>query len=234
MDTVFERMMFGNLSTTSSFEATEREYEVEVYVEGLDIDAIDSSKLSKELQEQWSVYIPKGPENITDGRIRVRKSVKMERQYEWDPKVVDHYLTIKTNDRDGGDLESEIEIEKLVFDQFTELANQGMVKTRYFFPFEYEGLEFVAEVDTFKNDQGEYIPWVKIDIEYPEGYDYSTHPLTHDVLPSILQPASPDKVHVVSPEDPKDVPVRKKVKEIYDRYFLKPNKHLDTEAIDND
>ncbi len=225
MSSIFERLMFGELSSTS-MESTSREYEVEVYVEGLDIDAIDSISGSKELQEQWGTYIPKGKENASDGRIRSRKTSSYIKQGKWNYLGTEYRMTIKTTDPEGGDLESELSVEEAVFKQFAYIADQGMVKTRYKIPFKYEELDLVAEVDTFKNDQGDYIPWVKIDIEYPEGYDYSTHPLTSDVLPKILQPSSPDKVHVVSPEDPKDTPVRKKVKKIYDKYFLKPNKHL--------
>lgn len=226
MDTIFERMMFGNLSRVASFEATNREYEVEVYVEGLDIDAIDSISLSKELQEQWGTYIPKGKENASDGRIRSRKTSIYIKQGKWNYLGTEYTMTIKTTDPEGGDVESELSAEESTFKQFTHIADQGMVKTRYKIPFKYEELDLVAEVDAFKNDQGEYIPWVKIDIEYPEGYDVESHPFNYNDLPPILIPKDPSKVYVVTPEESKDSEVRKKVKQIYDKYFLKPNKHI--------
>lgn len=223
-DTVFERMMFTTLS--ESFESTSREYEIEVYVQGLDIEHIDSISLHKAVQEQWGVYIPRASKNVSDGRIRARRSVVFNKRGKWEPKDPEYQITIKTKGSDGGDIESEIDGTGGIFKQMSLMSDQGMVKTRYSIPFEYEELKLVAEVDTFHNDQGELVPWCKIDIEYPEGSDYSTHPIRPSDLPDILKPKDPDSVYVVAPSDPKDSDVRKKVDEIYNRYFLKPNKYL--------
>lgn len=220
-DTVFERMMFT--TSSESFENTSREYEIEVYVQDLDIEHISSISAQRTVQEQWGVYIPRASKNVSDGRIRARRSMTFTEEVTEDPVF---QITIKTKGEDGGDIESEIEGTKGIFKQMSLMSDQGMVKTRYYIPFEYEELKLVAEVDTFHNDQGEVVPWCKIDIEYPEGSDYSTHPLKPSDLPEVLRPKNPEDVYVVAPSDPKDSDVRKKVNEIYDRYFLKPNKYL--------
>ena len=223
-DTVFERMMFT--TSSESFENTSREYEIEVYVRDLDIEHIDSISLQKTAQEQWGVYIPRASKNVSDGRIRARKSIVLTRKGKWEADDPIYHITIKTKGKDDGDIESEIDGTEGIFKQMSLMSDQGMVKTRYTIPFEYEELKILAEIDVFHNDQGELVPWSKIDIEYPEGSDYSTHPIRPSDLPEVLKPKSPENVYIVAPSDPKDSDVRKKVNEIYDRYFLKTNKYL--------
>lgn len=228
---IFEKMMFPDF-TTPSMEGTSREYEIEVYIEGLDITQIDAKSLSKEEHEQWGVYVPRGSNNVSDGRIRARRTTCYRRESQDDGSslwIVDsgnHRMTIKTDHPEKGDLESEVLVEAVTFDQFSRMSDQGMIKTRYRIPFYLEDISLVAEVDVFTNDVGASIPWVKIDIEYPEGVDWSTHPLKVDNLPDVLRPGEGKAVHILTPEDPKDTDVYRAAKKIYDEYFLKPNKHL--------
>lgn len=225
MSSIFERIMYQSIEqggSSLSMESDSREYEIEVYVEGLDIAAIVSESTHKEEQEQWGVYIPKDDNNASFGSVRVRRTLTF-RDKESEPEL-NLVLTTKTQGVDGGAIETNTFVGHETFQQFASMADSGLIKTRYFIPFSFEQLSLIAEVDVFTNKEGETVPWTKIDIEYPEGVDYSTHPITPSALPAPLQPTSPDKVYVVAPSDLKDSPVRKKVEALYERYFRAKNK----------
>lgn len=225
MSNIFERLVFQQTQCpNTSFENSSREYEIEVYVEGLDIEAIASQSTHKEEQEQWGAYVPKTDDNISHGSIRVRRTLTFkDKNTEPELNLV---LTVKTAAEDGGAVETNVFVGSETFSQFAAMADQGLVKTRYYIPFKFEELDLIAEVDTFLNKAGEQVPWTKIDIEYPEGTDYSTHPITPAALPEVLRPSDPSKVHVVTPSDANDSDVKKKVKKLYDQYFCSKNKHL--------
>lgn len=223
MSSIFERMVFPTDSNYSP-ENDSREYEIEVYVEGLDIAAIASESTHKEAQEQWGVYVPKSDENVSYGSVRVRRTLTYKGKGT-EPEL-NLVLTVKTSREGGGATETNTFVGSETFNQFSAMADQGLVKTRYYIPFKFEELELVAEVDVFTNKEGATVPWVKIDIEYPNDSDYSTHPITPDVLPEVLRPASPSKVHVVTPSDTMDSPVKQSVQKLYEKYFCSKNKHL--------
>ncbi len=122
---------------------------------------VDFQELKKckniELHEQYEVKIPKSDKNATGGRIRVRKSVKGDKE----PKFV---LTTKTKLPDGSDYESDCKTTEENFIQFKYFCEGGMIKERYIFPVEgYKGLKW--EVDVFTGTNGLLHEWVKIDLE---------------------------------------------------------------------
>ena len=56
-DSLFYKMAFPP-EEGCSFESAEVEYEIEIYLEGLDIDTVASIATSIEEQEQWGVFVP--------------------------------------------------------------------------------------------------------------------------------------------------------------------------------
>lgn len=227
-DSIFERMMFGD--SVNSLESTSREYEVELYADGADIEHLRTCAKAYELHEQWGVYIPRASSNVSDGRIRSRYTLVYERD---DPDVASlwkesehiYQITLKTSDEDG-DLESEIIANKGLFTQMSLMSDSGMIKERLSLPYQHGDILLTAEIDVFRNDQGDYLPWIKIDVEYPEGMNYLSNPFPPEDLMRALGLPKGSKFYFVTPEMPKDDPVRKQVKSLYDKYFLKPNKHL--------
>lgn len=227
-DSIFERMMFGD--SVNSLESTSREYEVELYADGADIEDLRRRAKAYELHEQWGVYIPRASSNVSDGRIRSRYTLVYERddsitQGPWEESEHIYQITLKTAGEDG-DLESEIAANKGLFTQMSLMSDSGMVKERLSLPYQHGDLPLTAEIDAFRNDQGDYLPWIKIDVEYPEGANYQSNPFPPEDLMRVLGMPKESKFYFVTPEMPKDDPVRKQVKSLYDRYFLKPNKHL--------
>lgn len=110
-----------------------------------------------EYQEQYEVKIEKSDKNAVGGRIRVRKTVKGDKE----PKYV---LTTKTKLPDGSEYESDCKTTEENFIQFKYFCEGGMIKDRYSFPVEgYKGLKW--EIDVFTGTNGLFHEWVKIDLE---------------------------------------------------------------------
>ena len=116
-----------------------------------------------EHQEQWEIKLEKTEKNAAGGKWRIRKTV-VDGQ---DPEYV---LTCKTAGKEEGSIEVGVAVTEAMFTQFKMMAEQGMIKDRYFFP--VEGSELVWEVDMFfkKGSQPgskDYEDWCKIDLEVP-------------------------------------------------------------------
>ena len=121
-----------------------------------------------ETQEQWEIKVPKTEKNLYGGRLRVRKT------YIPNVRSPAQYVFCSKTKNANGNLEVELVSTKDQFDQFVAMADSGMIKTRYYFPIpDTNGLggenewdnALVWEIDVFENNQGEIVPWVKIDIE---------------------------------------------------------------------
>lgn len=137
-------------------EAQEALEEIE-YLFFLKIDDFDQLKQAKgkESQEQWSILFQKEKvENV----IRVRRSVKEGEET--------FTLTSKVNFAElDGKWELEREVERAHFDQVKGMAQDGLIKERYFFP--VDGTDLTWEVDVFYDAQGNPVEWVKLDLEVP-------------------------------------------------------------------
>lgn len=109
---------------------------------------------SKEHQEQYEVRTKPGAENYgVNGLIRVRAIDKK-----------DYVLCTKVYyKRRRGCTETEVETTKDMFEHFKKMAPVGHEKIRHYFPTEKEGVFW--EVDVYVNDQGEYEPWVRMELE---------------------------------------------------------------------
>lgn len=110
-----------------------------------------------EHQEQWQIKIPKSEDNITGGRMRVRKTTQVS-----DGEVT-YVMTIKIKS-ENGEKETPTPISSDYFDQFSLMATEGMKKTRYDIPI--PGREEIWEVDVFYLPDGKKANWVKIDFEF--------------------------------------------------------------------
>lgn len=100
--------------------------------------------------EQWEIC--SGQEAKNPGVVRVRS---------YDRK--DYELTTKVfNGAKTGSVEINTVIEKNMFDAVKELAPIGTVKYRFKFP---AGNGLFWEFDCVKDEEGNFKPWVKIDLE---------------------------------------------------------------------
>lgn len=147
-------------NTTTAYE---REYVFHAKLH--DRDVLNNATDIEE-QEQWSVKIPKTDTTPIEGSVRVRKVTKNGK--------TDYTLTTKTPATVDGTgvghikltqafVETSVEVNKEMFEQFKMLATLGMVKTRHILPI--EGTKMVYEVDSFKQKNGKFSEWVKIDLE---------------------------------------------------------------------
>lgn len=120
----------------------------------------------KESHEQWEIKKRRG-------RVRVRKVVKSD-------LAPTFTLTFKTKSENAGimgSIEEEFPSEEGIFNSFKNLAEEGMVKDRYYFPVksvqittdagkqDVEIEDVFYEVDVFFNEDGGYNENVKIDLE---------------------------------------------------------------------
>lgn len=123
-------------------------------------DMNDLKKASgMEHQEQWQIKVDKTEKNAAKGRIRVRKTVTKD-------GAVEYVNTTKVEvgeTASGDNIEVPIPTTEGNFLQFRFLAEEGMIKDRYFFP--VPDSDLVWEVDVFKKPNGEYYDWVKLDLE---------------------------------------------------------------------
>jgi hypothetical protein len=120
----------------------------------------------KESQEQWGIKKRKG-------RVRVRKVTKAD-------LAPTFSLTFKTKSENAGimgSIEEEYPCEEGMFNSFKNLAEEGMIKDRYFFPVKSVQITTDAgkqdivvedvfyEVDVFFNEDKTYNENIKIDLE---------------------------------------------------------------------
>ncbi len=114
---------------------------------------------SMEHQEQWQIRVAKTDANAAKGRIRVRKTVTKDGSVEYV-----NTTKVEVGEAGSGDnIEVPIPTTEGNFLQFRFLAEEGMIKDRYFFP--VPDSDLVWEVDVFKKPNGEYYDWVKLDLE---------------------------------------------------------------------
>lgn len=112
---------------------------------------------SVEKQEQWEIKLEKTPMNAAKGKIRVRMTDDGAGE---GPKYI---LTTKVTTKDGDNYEVETETSPDMMRLFKFLAEKGMKKERYHFP--VDGL--VYEVDMFRQPDGSFFEWAKVDLEVP-------------------------------------------------------------------
>jgi hypothetical protein len=204
----FHRFEESEVST----EATQNEYEVEIYAILKNPDEVIQKASSHELQEQWGCFIPKTAANAGSMSIRVR----MTQLADEEPGYV---LCSKT---DGGELgRKEVEHDSCrdQFDQFRMAADQGLKKIRYNVPHHLESIatDIVYQVDMFRNTKGELVPWAKIDAEVQPGTK---------IAPSDI-PFEYTELIIVTPEAKKaDAALREKIGRLYAKYFRTANEMI--------
>lgn len=181
-------------------EASNIEYEVEIYAIPRSLPDVLSMAKFHEQQEQWGIYVPKTEKNSSDGNIRVRKSVDVEGN-------VSYVSCSKTKLPDGSRQEEEFESSEIQFNQFRAMASDGLIKTRYQLPISVSGKDIVLEIDVFKDAR-----WIKIDAEVDPGTKISKDDIPFEI----------DEIVIVDPSEP-DPTVKEKVAKIYDT-FLTPSK----------
>mgnify|MGYP001584911874 CR=1 FL=1 len=212
MGSLIERLAFANEAEEASFEASGYEYENEIYITGYDLKEIVSQSTSHEGQEQWGLFVPKTDQNASSGSIRVRMI---------EPEVGDVFYvqTTKTDAAEKGKLENERPSDEVMFGQFKQMADQGLIKMRYVIEAQTrDGDPFKFEVDIFRNARGEIVPWAKIDAELPDGYE-----LTPDEIPF-----SRNEIIILTPlmKTERKSAVNVKVAELYKKYFTSPNVNI--------
>lgn len=163
---------------------------------------------SKEHQEQWEIRVAKTDKNAGDGSIRVRKTVIPG----GDPVFV-RTSKIRQN-ADGDKLELPMPSNEDEFNMVRFLAEQGLIKDRYFFPI--EGTKMVWEVDMFPKIGGGYHEWVKIDLEV-EDREAAIPPFPIE-LTDVIMPKGFGR----QDEEQSEALVRK----IYDDCFIAKNQFL--------
>ena len=179
------------------------EVEHVIYAELIDFTQLSKAD-SKEEHEQWEIKIPKTPENGGSGSLRVRETVV-------DGKA-QYVITTKINKNSKGDkIEVSVPTTKENFVQFKFMANKGMIKDRY--TFLVPGTDLKWEVDCFKQPDGKYYPWVKIDLEVTNRNDPLPQLPMH--FRDVIMPKGFGRADEAESEA--------KIKELYERYFLTPN-----------
>lgn len=152
-----------------------------------DFEQLKNAKC-KETQEQWSILFQKEKvENV----IRVRRSVKEGEET--------FTLTSKVNFAElDGKWELEREVDRSHFDQVKDMAQDGLIKERHYFP--VDGTDLTWEVDVFYDDQGNPVEWVKLDLEVPKRLtNLPSFPLTHtDVFDAQFEERTAEQHQFVS------------------------------------
>lgn len=134
---------------------TQIEREVVYYARLTDASFLKKAS-SFEQHEQWQLRIPKTKDNLSDGRMRVRKTTFPDGK-------VEYVQTLKLKTYEG-EQETSVPVTEDVFSQFKKLSDDGMVKTRYVF--DIDGREEKWEVDVFRVPNGKNASWCKIDYEF--------------------------------------------------------------------
>lgn len=206
---IIEQLAFQS-GSASSFEAAAIEYEIEIYLEGFDIEEIKAQASSQEVQEQWGIYVPKTDANASGGSMRVRRTDTAD-------GVSKFEHTTKLERIGAGKPEHEVEAHPDLFEMYKLMADQGLIKTRYNVPAELtSGVKYVLEVDVFYNKLGELVPWCKIDAEFPEGSEVT---LTKEDIPF-----SYTDIIIATPEQKgEDKDLSKRIGSLYAKYFRTPN-----------
>jgi len=172
------------------------------YARLLDTKTLSNAQ-SHEDQEQWEIKIPKTDENAAAGRMRVRKITYADGRVEF----------IRTTKMmlDGVPSEVEFPSSEDEFNMFKAMAPVGMDKRRYYFPI--PGREERFEVDVFRNPDGDFYRWIKIDLEIPNPEDPPPLKFPDGLIDeeSLCQASSPE------PEK------KALVQELYSRIFLTKN-----------
>lgn len=209
---IIEQLAFHG-GSCDSFEAAKVEYEIEIYLEGFDIEEIKAKATSHEVQEQWGIYVPKTDANASGGSMRVRRTDEMDMDSKYEH-------TTKLERPGAGKPEHEVDAHPDLFDMYKQLADQGLIKTRYNVPAQLQnGTDYTLEVDVFYNKHGELVPWCKIDAEFPEGADVQ---LTKEDIPF-----SYSDIIICTPEQKgEDKGLAKRIGELYAKYFRTPNVHV--------
>ncbi|MCK9234768.1 MAG: hypothetical protein M0R77_00475 [Gammaproteobacteria bacterium] len=182
-----------SLSLETISEGTSVERELEIYALLDDLSVLTQAD-AVEQQEQFSIVPVIGEGH--KGSTRVRKTINK------DGTTFIH--TTKVRQTDGSNLETEEETTEDMFNAYKALANDGLIKDRFFFP--VKGHDLLWEVDVFPQDNGEYAQWVKIDLEIPEGV----------VLKELPELPFPYKEKIVKSNDPE---VKKRIGKLYKDFF---------------
>lgn len=200
-----------------------RETEIVLYAR---IHNFDNLKLAqkKESHEQWTVVAPYG-------KVRVRKTTlpELAPTFEVTVKTRDSKMGISDGDEDN------LPCAEGFFESFKAIASEGMIKDRYEFKAASVSMktdageedlnandDVVFEVDLFKNKDGSYCEYVKIDIEVhrlmerlaQKGID------TKDSDFDISVRQLPLKLTDVVRGDDKSETTRAFIRDLYSKYFI--------------
>lgn len=180
--------LFGFLSDAESFEETVVREVEDVFYAHVDDPLAKMQELgivdSKEFHEQWEI-------KSTTCRIRVRKTVK--------DNVTSFEITKKV-----GDEEHNEPITEFVFNCYKEISESGMIKDRYTLKVQ-SNPDAYFEFDCFINGAGQYHPWIKIDLEIPEG-GFKEQPIVPEIYTEIISGGDKTKESVIT--------------DLYSDYFL--------------
>lgn len=195
-----------SLEDINAGQTPNKEVEYEIYGRVRDLGELQKAA-KKELQEQWGLHVDKTADNAATGGVRVR-CIDDEK----------YILTSKVK-INGGNEEEEVETTPGMFIHFKKLADKGLRKMRFFFP--VEGTDFTYEVDAFYNSAGQFVPWVKIDLELPAGSE------SLDALPEL--PFEMDDVVVVPPGKKSEEHLAF-CRSLFKEHFDMPNQFVDRHA----
>ena len=162
---------------------------------------------SSEIQEQYTICIPKTEKNAGSGKIRVRKITNSAGKSRFE-------LTTKNNVREGK-IELTIPTTESNFQQFAVLSETRMLKHRYTFKDEASGLSW--EVDAVPDGNGGYFPWVRCEVEVKE--------LNGNVPKFPLE----TEEFILPPELNKEITEEEfdsKTKPLMDKFFVEGNPYL--------
>lgn len=169
------------------------------------LDDLQTLKSATEWEDhdQWEIKLPKTEQNSAAGRMRVRKITYPDGRVNY----------VRTTKIKIGGKEKEVEAASSddEFQMFRMLAPAGMVKRRFYFPI--AGRTERWEVDVFKNAQGEFYRWVKIDLEIHN---------VNDLPPMNFPEGLIDETRVAQASDPEEEK-KQLISELYQRVFLTTN-----------
>lgn len=215
MACLIEQMAFSG-GEEISLEAAGNEYEVEIYAILRNPLEIEERATSREVQEQWGVFVPKTAKNASEGTLRVRYT-QIEGE---DPSYV---FCTKTAATEKGRPEVEDPVCPEQFQQLRKMAEQGLKKVRYNVPHLLESTQtnIVYQVDRFRTKDGEIVPWHKIDAEVAPGTRITAEDIPFDC----------EELIIVTPEAKANDPaLKKKIGELYEKYFRSGNELVETQT----
>lgn len=189
-----------------------REVEHTLYAQLSDFEQLQKAD-SIEGHEQWEIRLPKTPQTAVDGTIRVRRTIPGDPRVEGAEKAAEYVLTTKTQAKVG---RNEIPIPTTVdhFEQFKQLAPNGMIKHRYVFEVAGTGLKWEIDMFPRQDDPSQYHDWCKIDLEVKD--------LTTE------RPPLPIKVErLIDTPDKRTAEEAAFVRELYASKFFTPNQRLE-------